>query len=85
MIIGAALFGIYKFLPDGTESETDPSSRVQKASLVGEVFLSGKDDRALAYVPEQSFGVFNFGSLRMVEEVGMTKIISNQLLSKLPS
>ena len=42
------------------------------------------DDRALAYVPQQAFGVCSFSTLRMVEEVGMPKIISNELLARVP-
>ena len=42
------------------------------------------DDRSFAYIPENTFGVFSFSGLRMVEQVGFPKIISNDFLDNVP-
>tara|TARA_B100000886_G_scaffold9903_2_gene6374 strand:- start:687 stop:3410 length:2724 start_codon:yes stop_codon:yes gene_type:complete len=79
----ALLYGIYEILP-----ETEKSKLSEKQSTgtypVGELVSNRVDDRAFAYVPAQSFGVCSFSSLRMVEEVGMPKIIPDELLARVP-
>ena len=79
----ALLYGIYEILPD-----TGKSKLSEKQSTgtypVGELVSNLVDDRAFAYVPAQSFGVCSFSNLRMVEEVGMPKIIPDELLARVP-
>jgi hypothetical protein len=42
------------------------------------------DNRSFAYIPENTFGVFSFSGLRMVEQVGLSKIISDDFIESIP-
>ena len=79
----AFLYGIYEILPDSGKSKLSEKQSTGTYP-VGELVSNRVDDRAFAYVPAQSFGVCSFSSLRMVEEVGMPKIIPDELLARVP-
>ena len=83
LIVGALIYGIYHTLPDG-QSRGVATEGVKKAVIIDDLASSKLDDRALAYVPKNAFGVCSFSSLRMVEEVGVPKILPMELLSKVP-
>lgn len=80
LVCGLGLYGLYHFFPDSNKQSSTPHA--SKASLIGELSSKKTDDRAIVYVPEEAFGVFSFSGLRMVDEVGLPKIISEDLLSK---
>tara|TARA_B100001093_G_scaffold108839_5_gene101138 strand:- start:7637 stop:10372 length:2736 start_codon:yes stop_codon:yes gene_type:complete len=82
LVGGLVLYGIYHILPDSKRETTSLQS--SKASLISELSSRKTDDRALAYVPESAFGVISFSGLRMMEEVGLPKIISNDLQVRAP-
>ena len=42
------------------------------------------DDRAFAYIPEKSFGVISFSGMRMVDEIGLTKVFSDDFVDRIP-
>ena len=65
------------------ESGTENVSNA-KASFLGKLSSRRFDDRAFAYVPEKAFGVFSFSGLRMVEQVGLPKIIANDFIDNIP-
>ena len=82
IVIGLIGWGVYeKFGPqnDGTERVSQA-----KASFLGKLSSRRFDDRAFAYVPHKAFGVFSFSGLRMVEKVGLPKIISDDFITNIP-
>ena len=82
IVIGLIGWGVYeKFGPqnDGTERVSQA-----KASFLGKLSSRRFDDRAFAYVPQRAFGVFSFSGLRMVEKVGLPKIISDDFITNIP-
>ena len=81
--VGLLLFLIYEIIPDSGDQKNKKAGS-KSVSLLTELIGDRVDDRALAYVPQQAFGVCSFSTLRMVEEVGMPKIISNELLARVP-
>ena len=70
-----------KFLPAEAGSERVKDA---KSSLLGKLSSRKFDDRAFAYVPEKAFGVFSFSGLRMVEQVGLPKIIDSGFIDNVP-
>lgn len=73
--------GYENFYPKNEGSEKVTKA---KASFLGKLSSRRFDDRAFAYVPEKAFGVFSFSGLRMVEQVGLPKIIANDFISNIP-
>ena len=55
-----------------------------RSSMLNKLSTKRYDDRSFAYIPENTFGVFSFSGLRMVEQVGFPKIISNDFLDNVP-
>ena len=55
-----------------------------KASFLNKLSAKRFDDRAFAYLPEKTFGVFSFSGLRMVEQVGLPKIIPDEFVENVP-
>ena len=78
---GLIIYGLYHF-----EKTNDPvtKQKTQKASLIGELSARRVDDRAFAYIPEKSFGVISFSGMRMVDEIGLTKIFSDDFVERIP-
>ena len=83
LIIGCLLFLVYEFLPDGNFVNTEKESSA-KASLVGSFKGHLQEDRILSYLPDKAFTVCAFSTPRMLEEVGIPKIISDQFLIRIP-
>ncbi len=81
--LGILIFAAYEILPDGNFSKKEKSASA-KASLVGDFASRGMNERILSYLPEQAFGVCSFSNLRMVEEVGLSRIISDGLVQRVP-
>ena len=81
VVAGLIIFGIYL-----SEKNSDPaiSQKTQKASLIGQLAASKIDDRAFAYIPEKSFGVISFSGMRMVDEVGLTKVFTDDFVNQIP-
>ena len=81
VVAGLIIFGIYL-----SEKNSDPaiSQKSQKASLIGQLAASKVDDRAFAYIPEKSFGVISFSGMRMVDEVGLTKVFTDDFVKQIP-
>ena len=81
VVAGLIIFGIYL-----SEKNSDPaiSQKTQKASLIGQLAASKVDDRAFAYIPEKSFGVISFSGMRMVDEVGLTKVFTDDFVNQIP-
>lgn len=67
-------------------SQVEDKERVSqaKASFLGKLSSRRFDDRAFAYVPPKAFGVFSFSGLRMVEKVGLPKIIADDFIKNIP-
>ena len=61
--------------------EADTQSR---SSFLGKLSSQRYDNRSFAYIPENTFGVFSFSGLRMVEQVGLSKIISDDFIENIP-
>ena len=82
VVIGAlvAWFAYDRFSPD---EETDTISQ-SRASFMGKLSSHRFDNRSFAYIPENTFGVFSFSGLRMVEQVGLPKIISDDFIESIP-
>ena len=83
LLFGIIGYFVYDFMDlKGTTSLS--SNKLAKASLLGKLSSNQIDDRAFAYVPQKAFGVCAFSGLRMLEEVGMPKIISRDLSDQIP-
>lgn len=76
-----AYFGYQHLEPDQKKKS---STQVNRASFLGELSARRIDDRAFAYVPNQAFGACAFSGVRMLEEVGIPKIVSNELCDRIP-
>ena len=81
IVVGIVLYGLYQF--DKTNNPT-VENKTQKASLIGELSSGRVDDRAFAYIPEKSFGVISFSGMRMVDEIGLTKVFSDDFVDRIP-
>ena len=81
LISGLVIFGIYSF-NQGNNAKV--SAKSEKASLIGELSARRIDDRAFAYIPEKSFGVISFSGMRMVDEVGLSKVFSEDFVQRIP-
>ena len=81
IIVGLVIYGLYLF-----DKNNDPvvKQKTQKASLIGELSARRVDDRAFAYIPEKSFGVISFSGMRMVDEIGLTKVFSDDFVDRIP-
>jgi cell division protein FtsB len=66
-----------------TQGDVDEVSKA-RSTMLGKLSAKRFDDRSFAYIPESTFGVFSFSGLRMVEQVGLPKIISNDFVGNLP-
>lgn len=82
IVLGTAGFIYYQYSA-ANHSEAN-SAGIAKASLMGELSARRIDDRAFAYVPERAFGVCAFSGVRMLEEVGLPKIVSDDLSARIP-
>ncbi len=73
------------FFYEKTMPQDKPDADKQaKSSFLSKLSSRKFDDRAFAYVPEQAFGVFSFSGVRMVEQVGLSKIIADDLINNVP-
>ena len=81
IILGLIGWFLYDKLGD---QETVNPEKMAKASFLSKLSSRKFDDRAFAYVPEEAFGVFSFSGLRMVEQVGFSKIIPDDFLENVP-
>ena len=76
---GLAGWGIFSAINPGG---SHPVSS-ERADLSGYGDLKVRlGDRAFAYVPEQAFGVCSFSGIRMMEQVGVPKILSGYLTKR---
>jgi hypothetical protein len=82
IIGGLVSYGIYGYLPNMDSSDLE--EKKQKASLINELASRRIDERAFAYVPEKSFGVISFSGMRMVDEIGLSKVFSDQFIDRIP-
>jgi len=73
-------FAFEQLSPDKGK-EADSQSR---SSFLGKLSSQRFDDRSFAYIPENTFGVFSFSGLRMMEQVGLSKIISDDFIENIP-
>ena len=83
LLLGVIGYFVYDFM-DLKGRTSLGSNELAKASLLGKLSSNQIDDRAFAYVPQKAFGVCAFSGLRMLEEVGMPKIISRDLSDQIP-
>jgi len=74
---GLSLWGLSALVDDGDGS--GPSAVIDSSSANA---FSRTDGRAFSYVPEQAFGVCSFSGIRMMEEVGVPKILSGYLTKR---
>ena len=81
LFAGLIIYGLYYL-----EKKNDPliEKKTKKASLIGELSSRRVDDRAFAYIPEKSFGVISFSGMRMVDEIGLTKVFSDDFVDRIP-
>ena len=81
LFAGLIIYGLYYL-----EKKNDPviEQKAKKASLIGELSARRVDDRAFAYIPEKSFGVISFSGMRMVDEIGLTKVFSDDFVDRIP-
>lgn len=82
IIIG--LIGWAGYEQFGAQVEDTERVSQSKASFLGKLSSRRFDDRAFAYVPSRAFGVFSFSGLRMVEKVGLPKIIADDFIKNIP-
>jgi hypothetical protein len=83
LIVGAlATWGLVEIF----ESNASAFSRTgsDKASLLEDLSARRFDDRAFAYVPDQAFAACAFSGMRMLEEVGLPKILSRNIVQPVP-
>ena len=78
---GLVIYGYYYL---GDRSDPFEQKKTQKASLIGELSSRRVDDRAFAYIPQKSFGVISFSGMRMVDEIGLTKVFSDDFIDRIP-
>lgn len=78
---GLVGYGIYHF---GGKPQPMNDNKAQKATLIGELSSRRVDDRAFAYIPEKSFGVISFSGMRMVDEIGLPKVFSDDFIDRIP-
>jgi hypothetical protein len=83
LIVIIGLPGWFLYDKFGPQEVVDPG-KIAKASFLSKLSSRKFDDRAFAYVPEKAFGVFSFSGLRMVEQVGLPKIIADDFLENIP-
>ena len=83
LFLGAiTAWGAYRFFDsDSAESNVGKTS---KTALLGDLSARRFDDRSFAYVPERAFGTCSFSGVRMMEQVGVPKILSNYLTDRIP-
>ncbi|MBN37391.1 MAG: hypothetical protein CMI29_02890 [Opitutae bacterium] len=83
LIVGLVVaWGGYSYL---TSNSTDLSSeKNSKSALLGDLSARRFDDRSFAYVPGQAFGTSAFSGVRMMEQVGVPKILSSYLTDRIP-
>ena len=80
---GLLLFLIYEIIPDSGDQKNKKAGSKSVAlltELIGIEWTTGP----WLMCRSKLFGVCSFSTLRMVEEVGMPKIISNELLARVP-
>ena len=83
LFLGAiTAWGAFRFIDSGSaESNVGKTS---KSALLGDLSARRFDDRSFAYVPERAFGTCSFSGVRMMEQVGAPKILSNYLTDRIP-
>ena len=83
LFLGAiTAWGAFRFFDSGSaESNVGKTS---KSALLGDLSARRFDDRSFAYVPERAFGTCSFSGVRMMEQVGVPKILSNYLTDRIP-
>tara|TARA_B100001115_G_scaffold179164_1_gene169575 strand:+ start:3606 stop:6359 length:2754 start_codon:yes stop_codon:yes gene_type:complete len=74
---GVSLWGLSALIEDNDGSGSSAVIDTPSANA-----LSKPDGRAFSYVPEQAFGVCSFSGIRMMEEVGVPKILSGYLTKR---
>ena len=81
LLAGLVIYGLSTL-----DRKDDPHTKkkTQKASLIGELSTRRVDDRVFAYIPQKSFGVISFSGMRMVDEIGLTKVFSDDLIDRIP-
>ena len=83
-IIIGAIVAWAGFSFSGNDASQGMSGQSSKSSLMGDLSARRFDDRSFAYVPEEAFGVCSFSGLRMMEQVGIPKVLSNYLTDGVP-
>ena len=78
---GIVVYGLYSL---GQKNDPLIKNKNQRASLIGKLSAQQVDDRAFAYIPEKSFGVVSFSGMRMVDEIGLTKVFSEDFVDRIP-
>jgi len=78
------LIGWFTYDKFNPSSVIEPQTQKAKASFLNKLSTKRFDDRSFAYLPEKTFGVFSFSGLRMVEQVGLPKIISDDFVENIP-
>ena len=82
LIAAVIAWFVYDRFP--TLNPTEGNKANAKASFLNKLSAKRFDDRAFAYLPEKTFGVFSFSGLRMVEQVGLPKIIPDEFVENVP-
>lgn len=77
-----AAWGLYEVFDSGKSAF--PGSGEDKTSLLQDLSSRRFDDRAFAYVPDQAFAACSFSGMRMLEEVGLPKILSENISNPVP-
>ena len=79
---GVVVWGGYSLL--NSNSAESSSSKKSKSDLLGDLSAHRFDDRSFAYVPDVAFGTCAFSGVRMMEQVGVPKILSSYLTDRIP-
>jgi hypothetical protein len=83
LIVGAlSTWGLFEILESNVSAFSKTGS--DKASLLEDLSARKFDDRAFAYVPDQAFAACAFSGMRMLEEVGLPKILSRNIVQPVP-
>jgi len=83
LIVGAlTTWGLFEILKSNVSAFSGSGS--QKASMLEDLSTRRFDDRAFAYVPDQAFAACSFSGMRMLEEVGLPKILSRNIIRPVP-
>jgi predicted nucleic acid-binding Zn-ribbon protein len=83
ILVIVALVAWFAYDQFSTEKGRDADSQ-SRSSFLGKLSSQRYDNRSFAYIPEHTFGVFSFSGLRMMEQVGLSKIISDDFIENIP-